>query len=48
MSAVVDPVDPLRRTYRFVRKEPEGRAYAVLLAERYGLTLHAVTERLVP
>jgi hypothetical protein len=45
MGAVVDPQDPMRRTYRFVRKEPEGRAYAALLAERYGLTFHAVTER---
>ncbi|MHB1496848.1 MAG: MutS-related protein [Acidimicrobiales bacterium] len=45
MGAIVDPQDPMRRTYRFVRKEPEGRAYAALLAERYGLSFHAVTER---
>lgn len=45
MGAVIDPEDPVRRTYKFVRKEPEGRAYAALLAERYGLTVHAVAER---
>ena len=45
MAAVVDPKDPVRRSYKFVRKDPEGRAYAALLAERYGLTFRAVTER---
>jgi DNA mismatch repair protein MutS len=46
IGAIVDRDDPVRRTYRFVRKEPEGRAYAALLAERYGLTFHDVAERM--
>jgi len=48
MAAVIDPADPLRRTYKFVRKPPEGRAYAALLAARYGLSFSAVKERVAP
>jgi DNA mismatch repair ATPase MutS len=45
MSATVHPNDPVRRTYKVVRKAPEGRAYAAALAERYGLTYRSVEER---
>lgn len=43
--ATVDPDDPVLRTYKVVRKPPEGLAYAAALAERYGLTYGAVEER---
>jgi hypothetical protein len=45
MSATVHPDDPVRRTYKVVRKAPEGRAYAAALAERYGLTYRSVEQR---
>jgi DNA mismatch repair ATPase MutS len=45
MVATVDPDDPVMRTYKVVRKAPEGRAYAAALAQRYGLTYGAVKER---
>jgi DNA mismatch repair protein MutS len=45
MVATVHPEDPVLRTYKVVRKPPEGLAYAAALAERYGLTYGAVEER---
>jgi hypothetical protein len=45
LVATVDPDDPVVRTYKLVRKAPEGRAYAAALAERYGLTYRAMQER---
>jgi DNA mismatch repair protein MutS len=45
MSVTVHPDDPVLRTYKVVRKAPEGRAYAAALAERYGLTYGAVEQQ---
>jgi DNA mismatch repair protein MutS len=45
MVVTVHPDDPVLRTYRVVRKPPEGLAYAAALAERYGLTYGAVEEQ---
>lgn len=45
MVATVDPDDPVVRTYKVVRKAPEGGAYAAALAERYRLTYRAMEER---
>jgi len=45
MVVTVHPEDPVLRTYKVVRKPPEGLAYAAALAERYGLTYGAVQER---
>ncbi len=45
MVATVDPHDPVLRTYKVVRKPPEGWAYAAALAERYGLTYRAVEDQ---
>ncbi|HUB69943.1 MAG TPA: hypothetical protein VL984_05935 [Acidimicrobiales bacterium] len=45
LVATVDPDDPVVRTYKLVRKPPEGLAYAAALAEHYGLTYHAVSEK---
>jgi len=45
MVVTVHPEDPVLRTYKVVRKPPEGLAYAEALAERYGLTYGAVKER---
>ena len=45
LVATVDPDDPVVRTYKVVRKAPEGRAYAAALAERYRLTYQAMQVR---
>lgn len=45
MVVTVHPDDPVLRTYKVVRKPPEGLAYAAALAERYGLTYGSVEER---
>jgi len=42
MVALVDPHDPTKRTYRLERRSPMGMAYALVLAERYGLTRESI------
>jgi DNA mismatch repair protein MutS len=44
MVATVVPEDPAARTYRVVRKPADGKAYAMSLAEKYGLTYEQLKE----
>jgi hypothetical protein len=46
LVATVSPDNPVVRTYKLERRPAEGLAYAAALAERYGLTYHAVSSRL--
>ncbi|AWC25219.1 DNA mismatch repair protein MutS [Aminobacter sp. MSH1] len=45
-ASTVVPRDPASRTYKIVRKPPDGRAYAVAIAQKYHLTYVDIRERL--
>jgi hypothetical protein len=46
MASTVVPDNPAQRTFKIVRKPADGKAYAVFIAERYGLTFDRIGERL--
>jgi len=46
MVSTVVPENPTQRTFKVVRKPADGRAYAMAIAEKYGLTRESVRRRL--
>jgi DNA mismatch repair ATPase MutS len=46
MTSMVDPNELARRTFRITRRAADGLAYAMALAERYGLTYEGVKHRI--
>ena len=45
MVSTVDPANPVERTYKVVQRAADGRAYAVAIATKYGLTYEQVLHR---
>ncbi len=46
MASTVVPENPTSRTFKIVRKPADGRAYAMAIAEKYGLTRQSIRRRL--
>ncbi|OCB56090.1 DNA mismatch repair protein MutS [Mycobacterium malmoense] len=46
MVGEVAPDDPTRRTFKFTHRAADGLAYAAALADKYGLSHHALTQKI--
>jgi hypothetical protein len=46
MMSTVEKDDPTQRTYKIIRKPPDGLAYAMHIASKYRLTYKQLCRRL--
>lgn len=46
LTSTVNPANPVERTYKVVRRRADGLAYAIAIANKYGLTYEQLRERI--